>query len=165
MTMAVGRRPACYWLEERLHTAQRARSFVRQDTEPNARGEPAPIVAGPGPLGRSRSAAAGQYVLTGAQAPGAGPLRRLELAAADLGAAALAALEATGLGMLGGFATRHKNSLATSIREIEFFAIDFATRRCFVEDPPSSLCRSPKTCRPFSLVRSCSAVRAFRPFR
>lgn len=88
------------------------------------------VVAGPhvGLQASSRSAAAGQDVRTGADAPGAGPLRCFELAAADLGAAALALVETGGFDMLGLFATRHGTSLRNAIREVEFFAFDFFKR-------------------------------------
>jgi hypothetical protein len=82
-------------------------------------------VAGPHVGRQARSAAAGQRVLPGADAPRTGPLGLLELAAADLGAPALALLVTGNLGMLGRFATRHRNSLSTAIAEVEFFAFSF----------------------------------------
>lgn len=62
-----------------------------------------------------RSAAAGEHVLVGAEAPGTGVLGERP-AAADLGAATLLAVA---------FA-RHGDSLARAIGEVEFFALVFS---------------------------------------
>jgi hypothetical protein len=137
-TQPIGRRGDTYHLMTaverswvRTRTVQRPRlrpTWHRADRRASARD----VVAGPhvGLQASSRSAAAGQNVGRGAEVPRAGPLRCLELAAADLGAAALALVQATALDMLTRFAfARHGNSLLIAIREVEFFAVGFF-RRC-----------------------------------
>ena len=89
-----------------------------------------------------RLAAAGQNVLSGAQAPRTRPLRCLELAATDLGTTTLALIETSDLCMLGLFATRHKTSLRSAVREVEFFAVVFLSDGF----PIVSSSRVPKTC-------------------
>ena len=75
-------------------------------------------------------AAAGQDVGACAGAPRAGPLRCLELAAADFGTAPLALIEAGDLHTLGRFAfARHGTSLLSALREVEFFAFGLPLRR------------------------------------
>lgn len=76
------------------------------------------------------SAAAGQDVGARAGAPRAGPLRCLELAAADLGTAALALTETSDLDVLATFAfARHENSISIAISDREFLAINFLKLR------------------------------------
>jgi len=127
-TQPIGRRSDAYHLVTAVERSRGSRStrstdtptFVQHGTEPNAR-LARDVVAGPhvGLQARSRSAAAGQGVAPGADAPGTGELRLLELAAADLGAPTLALAEAVGLDVLGRFAiTRHGNSLTSAIREV-----------------------------------------------
>lgn len=89
-----------------------------------------------------RSAAAGQDVLPGAQAPRTGPLRCLELAAADLGTATLALIETSDLYMLGLFATRHETSLRSAVSKVEFLASIFLSRVF----PSVFMAAFPKTC-------------------
>jgi hypothetical protein len=93
-----------------------------------------------------RSAAAGEDVGPGAEAPRAGPLGCSELAAADLGTAALALLDAATFNMLGRFAARHGMSLSRVIGEVEFFAFGF-----LVALGPSSA--SPKNLRQVADLR------------
>ena len=112
-----------------------APAFVQHGTEPNARYSLArAVVAGPhvGSQVRLRSAAAGQDVGARAGAPRAGPLGLPELAATDLGTAALALVRTGDFDMLGLFATRHETSLRIALREVEFFAFDFLVLRLFV---------------------------------
>ena len=103
------------------------RVISQHGTEPSA-GSAHHVVAGPHAGFRHGRGlpAAGESVSARAEAPRAGPLRCLELAAADLGTAALALVDAGALDMLGGFAfTRHGTSLRIAIRDVEFFAVRF----------------------------------------
>jgi hypothetical protein len=157
-TQPIGRRGDCYHLVTAVGRSAGANPHRDRPRLPHPtwhRAERArsarDVVAGPhvGLQARSRSAAAGQDVGPGARAPGTGPLRRLELAAADLGAPAAALVETGGLHMLAGFAiTRHGTSLLTAFREVEFLAeIFFEQWFCWVS---SGLCRKladfKKTC-------------------
>ena len=114
------------------HALDRTRgSLVRPNQHRAEHAEPARnVVAGPwcGNSGHDRSAATGQDVRARADAPRAGPLGCLELAATDLGAPALAGVMTGDFDMLGLFATRHETSLKMAIRDREFLANFFSVR-------------------------------------
>ena len=132
-TQPIGRRGDCLPPQTAVERTRMTLSYGRPRLRPtwhragrsrNARD----VVAGPhvGLQAFPLSAAAGQDVRTGAGTPRASPLGRLELAATDLGTAALALLDAGDANMTGRFAfARHGTSLSIAIGEVEFFASGF----------------------------------------
>ena len=136
-TQPIGRRGDCYHLVTAVERSRSANvAYVRSppssNMAPSRSTRSARAVSWQAPMSGfrrvSRSAAAGQDVGPGAQAPRTGPFGCPELAAPDLRAAALALIGTGNFDILGFLATRHIATLPRAIREVEFSAFGFFER-------------------------------------